>query len=77
MKKIEIIPLNNIPKININDDIPSIIIKALKSQKLKLEENDIIEVAQKYNTNSQELLANAIRNCREIDSKNNNLRDIL
>ena len=27
--------------------------------------------------NSQELLANAIENCKEIDKNNNNLRDIL
>ena len=27
--------------------------------------------------NSQELLANAIENCKELDKKNNNLRDIL
>jgi len=28
-------------------------------------------------TNSQELLANAIRNCKKIDENNNNLRSIL
>ena len=28
-------------------------------------------------TNSQELLANAIKNCKELDENNNNLRDIL
>ena len=27
--------------------------------------------------NSQELLANAIENCKELDKNNNNLRDIL
>ena len=27
--------------------------------------------------NSKELLANAIENCKELDKKNNNLRDIL
>ena len=27
--------------------------------------------------NSQELLANAIQNCKELDKDNNNLRDIL
>ena len=31
-----------------------------------------------YNsTSSQELLANAIENCKELDKNNNNLRDIL
>ena len=29
------------------------------------------------NVNSQELLANAIKECKEIDSKNSNLRQIL
>ena len=58
MKKIEIIPLNNIPKININDDIPSIIIKALKSQKLKLEENDILVVAHKIISISEDCFFN-------------------
>ena len=29
------------------------------------------------NTDSQELLGKAIQQCKEIDSKNNNLRDIL
>ena len=29
------------------------------------------------NANSQELLANAIENCKKIDKNNNNLRDIL
>ena len=28
-------------------------------------------------TNSDELLSNAIKNCVELDKKNNNLRDIL
>ena len=28
-------------------------------------------------TNSDELLSNAIKNCIELDKKNNNLRDIL
>ena len=58
MKKIEIIPLNNIPKININYDIPSIIIKALKSQKLKLEENDILVVAHKIISISEDCFFN-------------------
>jgi len=29
------------------------------------------------NVNSEELLHNAIMNCKELDKKNNNLRDIL
>ena len=47
MKTIEIIPINHIPKINVDDDIPSIIFKALKSQKIKLKEKDILVIAHK------------------------------
>ena len=66
MKTIEIIPINHIPKINVDDDIPSIIFKALKSQKIKLKEKDILVIAHKIVSISENCFFN-LDDCKVTD----------
>ena len=47
MKKVELIPLKGIPKIKPGDDIPSLIISALRRKKITLSGNDLIVIAHK------------------------------
>jgi coenzyme F420-0:L-glutamate ligase/coenzyme F420-1:gamma-L-glutamate ligase len=47
MKKVELIPLGGIPKVKPGDDIPSLIIKAIKRKKIVLNRTDLIVVAHK------------------------------
>ena len=47
MKKVELIPLKGIPKIKPGDNIPSLIISALRRKKITLSGNDLIVIAHK------------------------------
>ena len=47
MKKVELIPLEGIPKIKPGDNIPSLIISALRRKKITLSGNDLIVIAHK------------------------------
>jgi coenzyme F420-0:L-glutamate ligase/coenzyme F420-1:gamma-L-glutamate ligase len=47
MKKVELIPLVGIPKVKPGDNIPSLIIKAIKRKKIVLNKTDLIVIAHK------------------------------
>ena len=56
MKSIEIVPINNFPIINKGDSISESIINVIKRNKLSLKKNDILVIAHKIISISEEEL---------------------
>ena len=53
MKNLELLAIEGIPLIEPGDDLASIIIKAIKEQKIKLRRGDILVIAQKVVSKSE------------------------